>query len=128
MWQTLNDTEVYTSKNWLSQVNRYPFTLDPYKVPGAQPALNILPDLQERMNLIKASISAIVGICTCRVSNGLKINYPPNTDSKLLSVSTGMQAVIDLQTGHLYITRSTLDLIKPDRTDWQYFLQYTINA
>ncbi|PRY38445.1 hypothetical protein CLV58_109172 [Spirosoma oryzae] len=116
--------------NWLAESERVPFRLYPYKSPGQLPAESLTPDLQLRMQSIKGQLAVATGLgCSCRVHGQFYRAVPPGDPQPQFSTSFGSQAVIDLQTGHLYFgpAQETLEIGKAAQTDWQYFLHYSIN-
>lgn len=126
----LDDFGFYRLINWLPELERYPWKQDPFRIAGVQPAIGLTTDLQMRLGRYKAQIGQeVVGICTCRVDNGIKLSIEPDKPEQDLQVSSGLQAVINIQTGDLWISYQPLSgLIKPYQTSWQEFIQFTINA
>lgn len=128
MWESLQLNGEYISRNWIAQFDRYPWTQDPFRVPGISRCLSLPNELRTRAENIRLQLGSIAGICPCRVSEVSRIVVEPGTVIAPFSVSSGLQAVIDLQTGDLFISREPINLARPAYTDWQQFLQYSINA
>jgi len=125
------DTTIPYERNWIQFTERFPFISYKFRAPGQVPAQELTIDLQQRFQNLKGQLAASLKLgCSCKVSGMFLRSVPPHEEQPEFSVSHGSQAIVDLQTGDLYYSTNPQEVIqlgKAQSTDWQYFLQFSIN-